>query len=186
MANLTESVDGQSIIARLTRRGTVGPIELRVPRAEHAAEAVESGIPVVVSWHAQERAGFAVESRTENLVEGNDDAVVDLDVGCDGIGGIATEDKNVAARSKELLRRIVGVVDLVARRGRTIAFIEVKQRSSDAAAAWALDQYRLRRVAVAAERLAPRFAQEGDDIRIDAMFIVPRRLPRHLANIWHG
>ena len=28
--------------------------------------------------------------------------------------------------------------------------------------------------------------RDGDDIRIDAIFIVPRRLPRHLANIWHG
>ena len=26
----------------------------------------------------------------------------------------------------------------------------------------------------------------GDDIRIDAMFIVPGRWPRHLANVWHG
>jgi len=79
-----------------------------------------------------------------------------------------------------------GEVDLVARRGRTVAFVEVKQRASADAAAWSLDQHRLRRVAVAAERLAPRYARAGDDIRIDAIFIVPRRLPRHLANVWHG
>jgi putative endonuclease len=79
-----------------------------------------------------------------------------------------------------------GEVDLVARRGRTLAFVEVKQRGSEEAAAMALDQYRLRRVAVAAERLAPRFAREGDDIRIDAVFLVPGRLPRHLPNIWMG
>ena len=51
---------------------------------------------------------------------------------------------------------------------------------------WSLDHYRLRRVAVAAERLAPRYARPGDDIRIDAIFIVPGRLPRHLPNVWHG
>ena len=79
-----------------------------------------------------------------------------------------------------------GEVDLIARRGRTLAFVEVKQRGTEDAAAWALDEYRLRRVAVAAERLAPRHARDGDDIRIDALFIVPRRLPRHLANVWHG
>ena len=79
-----------------------------------------------------------------------------------------------------------GEVDLIARRGRTLAFVEVKQRSTVDAAAWALDEYRLRRVAVAAERLAPRFARDGDDIRIDALFIVTGRLPRHLANVWHG
>lgn len=83
-------------------------------------------------------------------------------------------------------RVVGGEVDLVARRGRTVAFVEVKQRGSAEAAAWALDQYRLRRVAVAAERLAPRYVRDGDDIRIDALFIVPGRLPRHLANVWHG
>ena len=79
-----------------------------------------------------------------------------------------------------------GEVDLVARRGKIVAFIEVKQRKSDDAAAMALDEYRLRRVAVAAERLAPRYARPGDDFRIDAIFLVPGRLPRHLVNVWCG
>ncbi|MEQ7872389.1 YraN family protein [Sphingomonas sp. ASV193] len=79
-----------------------------------------------------------------------------------------------------------GEIDLVARRGRTLAFIEVKQRASDEAAAIALDAYRLRRVAAAADELAPRFARPGDDVRIDAIYFVPGRLPRHLANIWMG
>ncbi|MES2120199.1 MAG: YraN family protein [Pseudomonadota bacterium] len=79
-----------------------------------------------------------------------------------------------------------GEVDIVARRGRTLAFVEVKARASDDAAALALDQYRLRRVAVAAERLAPRFMRAGDDIRIDALFVVPGRWPRHLPNVWQG
>ena len=37
-----------------------------------------------------------------------------------------------------------------------------------------------------ADRIAARYACHGEDIRIDAMFIVPFRLPRHLQNIWHG
>jgi putative endonuclease len=84
------------------------------------------------------------------------------------------------------LRTPVGEVDLVARRGRTVAFVEVKARRSVEQAGHALDHFRLRRVAAAAEALAPRFAREGDDIRIDAIFIVPRRLPHHLVNVWHG
>ena len=80
----------------------------------------------------------------------------------------------------------VGEVDLIARRGRTLAFVEVKARASEAEAGMALDEWRLRRVARAAEALSPRYARPGDDVRIDAMFLVPRRLPRHLTNVWHG
>jgi len=79
-----------------------------------------------------------------------------------------------------------GEVDIVARRGRTLAFVEVKARGSQESAAFALDRYRLRRVAVAAQRLAPRYMRAGDDVRIDAVFVVPGRLPRHLANVWQG
>ena len=79
-----------------------------------------------------------------------------------------------------------GEVDIVARRGRTLAFVEVKARSTAEAAAWSLDQYRLRRVAVAAERVSQRYARDGDDIRIDALFVVPGRLPRHLPDVWQG
>ena len=79
-----------------------------------------------------------------------------------------------------------GEVDIVARRGRTLAFVEVKARATDAAAGFSLDPYRLRRVVVAAERLSPRYMRDGDEVRIDAIFIVPRRLPRHLAHIWCG
>ena len=79
-----------------------------------------------------------------------------------------------------------GEVDLVARRGRVLAFVEVKQRGTSEAADWSLDEYRLRRVAVAAQRLTPRYAKDGDEVRIDALFIVPRRLPRHLPNVWYG
>ena len=83
-------------------------------------------------------------------------------------------------------RTPVGEVDLVARRGRILAFIEVKARATEAEAGLALDDYRLRRVARAAEALAPRYARAGDTIRIDAIFIVPRRWPRHIENVWRG
>ena len=79
-----------------------------------------------------------------------------------------------------------GEVDLVARRGRTLAFVEVKARATSEQAARSLDQYRLRRVAVAAERLTARYGAGCDTIRIDAMFIVPGRLPLHMPNVWSG
>jgi putative endonuclease len=84
------------------------------------------------------------------------------------------------------VRTSVGEIDLVARRGNIVAFVEVKARRKPGDADLSLDQYRLRRVAAAAEALAPQFTRPGDDVRIDAIFIVPRRLPRHLANVWQG
>ena len=84
------------------------------------------------------------------------------------------------------VRTPVGEVDLVARRGRTLAFVEVKARATPREAEGSLDEWRLRRVAAAAEALAHRYARPGDTIRIDAVFIVPRRLPRHMVHIWHG
>ena len=79
-----------------------------------------------------------------------------------------------------------GEVDLIVRRGRTLAFVEVKQRASAEGAAWALEAQRLRRVIAAAEVLAPRHARADDELRFDAVLIVPRSWPRHLKNIWHG
>jgi len=79
-----------------------------------------------------------------------------------------------------------GEIDLVARRGRTLVFVEVKARATAEQAALALDEYRLRRVAAAAEALTQRFARADDEIRIDAIFILPRRLPRHMTDVWQG
>ena len=80
-------------------------------------------------------------------------------------------------------RTPVGEVDLVARRGRVLAFIEVKARATEAEAEMALDDYRLRRVLRAAEALVSRYSRDGDIVRFDAMFIIPWRLPRHMTNI---
>src|SRR5207237_6026244 len=54
-----------------------------------------------------------------------------------------------------------GEVDIVARRGRMLTFVEVKARATEEEAAFALDDWRLRRVVVAAERLAPRYLRDG-------------------------
>ena len=80
-------------------------------------------------------------------------------------------------------RTPVGEVDLIARRGRILAFIEVKARATAADAALALDDYRLRRVVRAAEALLPRYMRDGDIVRIDAMLVTPWRLPDHRINV---
>ena len=86
----------------------------------------------------------------------------------------------------ELVRVTGGEVDLIVRRGRTLVFVEVKQRATEEAASWALDRSRLQRVAVAAEQLAPRYMEGCDTVRIDAVLMVPGRLPRQLQNVWFG
>lgn len=84
------------------------------------------------------------------------------------------------------VRTHAGEIDLVARRWRTVAFVEVKQRGSRDARDLSLDRRRLVRVARAAEGLAPRFAGPRDTIRIDAVLLAPGALPKHLANVWQG
>ncbi len=76
-----------------------------------------------------------------------------------------------------------GEVDLIAKRGTIIAFVEVKQRSTAAALDHAIDAHRLRRVVTAAQILTPRYAKSGEDIRIDVILLAPRTLPRHLVNV---
>src|SRR3546814_15084891 len=79
-----------------------------------------------------------------------------------------------------------GEIDLVARRGRTVAFVEVKRRADRTSAAWAVEERALRRVVAAAGMLAPRYARPDDEIRIDAILIVNGRFHRHVITILHG
>ena len=77
-----------------------------------------------------------------------------------------------------------GEIDLVIRRGRTVAFVEVKWRATTAERDLAIDPWRLRRVAAAAEATAHRFAAPGDTLRIDVLLLAPRHWPRHIVNAW--
>ncbi|WP_430415438.1 YraN family protein [Parasphingorhabdus sp.] len=86
----------------------------------------------------------------------------------------------------ERVRTPRGEVDLIARRGRLVAFVEVKARTRLADLATSIDQRRLQRVADAAEILYPEYCKYGEDMRIDVILVAPRRLPIHLVNVWHG
>jgi len=77
-----------------------------------------------------------------------------------------------------------GEVDLVARRGGLVAFVEVKWRRGAAELALAIDEKRLARVAAAAELLMPRFVGAGEDCRIDVLLLAPGLAPRHIVNAW--
>jgi putative endonuclease len=77
----------------------------------------------------------------------------------------------------------VGEIDLVALRGRTLAFVEVKARRDLAAGLDAIrpqQRARIRRGAEAFLARHPRLAT--CDMRFDVVVVVPGRLPRHLPN----
>lgn len=80
-----------------------------------------------------------------------------------------------------------GELDIVARRGRTIAVIEVKARRDYETAVFAINPRQRRRIARAAEAfLATRPDLAPLEIRFDVMLVQRRRLPHHLAGAWRG
>lgn len=78
-----------------------------------------------------------------------------------------------------------GEIDIVARRGDCVAFVEVKTRASMDAAASSITPQKVRRMRRAANVwLARNPWAAGRTLRIDAVFLAPRRWPRHAANIF--
>jgi putative endonuclease len=78
-----------------------------------------------------------------------------------------------------------GEIDLVARRGKVLAIIEVKSRAQVADAANALSPRQRRRIARAAEALlAARPDLAALDPRFDLMLVARWRLPRHWRDAW--
>ncbi len=77
-----------------------------------------------------------------------------------------------------------GEIDLIVRRPGLVAFVEVKWRNRAQDLDYAIDEYRLRRVAAASECVAHEYMQAGDDMRIDVILLAPGVLPHHIANAW--
>jgi putative endonuclease len=76
-----------------------------------------------------------------------------------------------------------GEIDIVARRRRTLVFVEVKARTRADDAAEAVTERTKRRIVAAAELwLAHHPGDAQRDIRFDVMLVAPGRLPQHIAN----
>ncbi len=78
-----------------------------------------------------------------------------------------------------------GEIDLIARRGRQLVFVEVKARAHAGDAAEALGGNQRERLArAAALYVASRPAFHDFDMRFDVILIVPKRWPRHIRDAW--
>jgi putative endonuclease len=78
-------------------------------------------------------------------------------------------------------RSPAGEIDIVARRGNLLVFIEVKARERLDDAAYSVTERQKRRIAAsAAAWLADNPDDAMRDIRFDAMLVAPRRWPRHI------
>lgn len=81
------------------------------------------------------------------------------------------------------LRTPFGEVDLIAARGRRLAFVEVKRRATSADAQAALTPHQAARIGRAADHWLDRNPAYRDaEIGLDAVLVVPRRWPIHIRN----
>ena len=79
-----------------------------------------------------------------------------------------------------------GEIDIVARTGRILVFVEVKARRDLDAADAAFRPAARRRVARASEPLFARYGGGCDGTRFDAVVVRPWRRPIHLIDAWRG
>lgn len=82
------------------------------------------------------------------------------------------------------LRYPVGELDLVARRGRLLVFVEVKARAGEPDPGVITPRQRLRIQRAAEAFLGRNPALAGLDCRFDALLLAPGRLPVHIADAW--
>jgi putative endonuclease len=74
-----------------------------------------------------------------------------------------------------------GEIDIVARRGRLLVFVEVKARATFDGAAYSISERQKQRIATAAALWLAQNPQDAlHDMRFDAILVAPRRWPRHI------
>jgi putative endonuclease len=76
-----------------------------------------------------------------------------------------------------------GEIDIIARRRRSLVFVEVKARDRIEDAAEAVTERNKQRIIAAAELWLAHHPDDAQcDIRFDVMLVAPGKLPRHIAN----
>lgn len=80
-------------------------------------------------------------------------------------------------------RTRLGEIDLIAVRGRRLAFVEVKRRPTIGEAARSIGERQTQRIAATAEQWVWQHpAYHAHEIGLDAIVVAPGQWPRHLAN----
>ena len=81
----------------------------------------------------------------------------------------------------------VGEIDFIARRGKTLVFVEVKKRRSAQILPYAINKHQQQRIIMGAKHFLQRHKQySGFDIRFDAILIcLPFHL-EHIKNAWQA
>lgn len=75
-----------------------------------------------------------------------------------------------------------GEIDIVARRGGLLVFVEVKARPNSEDAAWSVTSRQRARIVGAAEAWLAAHPEDGArDMRFDAILVAPGRMPHHIA-----
>jgi len=83
------------------------------------------------------------------------------------------------------LRTPLGEIDIIARRGETVAIVEVKQRPDAATGSTAVSVHQQKRLINAARWLiSARPALAALTIRFDVILVTPRRFPLHIRDAW--
>ncbi|HTI87862.1 MAG TPA: YraN family protein [Alphaproteobacteria bacterium] len=82
-------------------------------------------------------------------------------------------------------RGVRGEVDLIARRGGLLVFVEVKRRGTLDEAALSVTVRQRERIGAAAEEYLARHTTLGTlGVRFDAVLVATGRLPRHVPDAW--
>lgn len=80
-------------------------------------------------------------------------------------------------------RSAVGEIDIIAKRGRRLAFVEVKARATIELCEASLTGEQRQRIRRAADRWLAKHPELQDcDLAFDLVFVVPRRWPIHIEN----
>ena len=78
-----------------------------------------------------------------------------------------------------------GEVDLIVRRGKTLVFAEVKKRPNEEKGRIAIHPKNQNRIVRTSEVFLARYPEyKSFNIRYDAIFISPKKFPKHLKNAW--